>query len=53
MDILHIAGLNENNDEVTIKCPVFSSEQVNQLAALIDEINKGNAQQAGPGFRDP
>ena len=52
VDTLHIAGLNENNDEVTIKCPVFSSEQVNQLAVLIGEIDKENARQAGPEHPD-
>ena len=53
VDTLRITGLNENNDEVTIKCPVFSSDQVNQLAALTGEINNENAQQADPGFPDP
>ena len=50
VDTLHITGLNENNDEVTIKCPVFSSDQITQLAALIDETNKENAQQGGPAY---
>jgi hypothetical protein len=45
VDTLHITGLDEDNDEITIKCPVFSSDQINLLAALISEINNGNAQQ--------
>ena len=49
-DTLYITGQDENGDAVTIKCPVWSSDQINQIATLVDEINKNNAQQGGPAY---